>query len=165
MLASVAAHCGLNGPATGGPLERTAACSVPAFRDRMPLSLTLQFHMQRSESGLRTLQRMVEEGLDAAPQRKHSSNSARQMFSMVGPKQSDFLARSEPPKDRAKDSLRLLEDRGEDATAQGRKSLVNPNPKKGPLLRKPSPRSSRPWGCRKILLSGRRAKMPSGGCG
>jgi hypothetical protein len=60
----------------------------------------------------RTRQQLVEEGLDAVLARKHSPNSARvRIFDGAAEAKLIALACSEPPKGRAKWTLRLLEDK------------------------------------------------------
>jgi transposase len=60
----------------------------------------------------RTRQRLVEDGFDSVLTRKHSPNSARKrIFDGVAEAKLIALACSEPPKGRAKWTLRLLEDK------------------------------------------------------
>ena len=59
----------------------------------------------------RTRQQLVEEGLDAVLARKHSPNSARVRIFDGATSARGALACSEPPKGRAKWTLRLLEDK------------------------------------------------------
>ncbi len=60
----------------------------------------------------RTRQQLVEEGFDAVLTRKHSPNSARtRIFDGAAEAKLIALACSEPPKGRARWTLRLLEDK------------------------------------------------------
>jgi Homeodomain-like domain len=60
----------------------------------------------------RTRQQLVEEGFDAVLTRKHSPNSARKrIFDGAAEAKLIALTRSEPPKGRARWTLRLLEDK------------------------------------------------------